>query len=87
MPFDFAFQVNDDEGNDFAHGAQSDGEVVEGEYRVALPDGRTQIVTYRADPVNGYTAEVTYEGEAHFPEVEPYEPPRTPQRGYLAPSK
>ena len=29
-----------------------------GEYRVELPDGRTQIVTYHADHENGFVADV-----------------------------
>ena len=33
-----------------------------------------QIVTFTADHDNGYVADVTYEGEAQYPEVAPYEP-------------
>lgn len=69
MPFDFNYNVNDiDTGNDYSHNAVSDGDVTRGEYRVQLPDGRTQIVRYTADWKNGYNAEVTYEGEAKYPE-------------------
>lgn len=57
MPFDFAYSVNED-GNDYSHNAVSDGDVTRGEYRVALPDGRTQIVKYTADWKNGFNAEV-----------------------------
>ena len=71
MPFDFSYEVKDQySGNDFGHNSDSDGNTVTGEYRVLLPDGRTQIVTYTADHYNGYQAEVRYEGEA-----QPYNPP------------
>ncbi|CAL4090992.1 unnamed protein product, partial [Meganyctiphanes norvegica] len=76
MPFDFAYAVRDDyKGVDFAHDENSDGHVTSGSYRVALPDGRTQIVTFTADHTNGYVAEVNYEGEAQYPETKPYAPP------------
>merc|ERR1712055_1265580 len=76
MPFDFGYEVKDDyKGVDFDHNSNSDGKVVTGEYRVLLPDGRTQIVTYTADHYNGYQAEVTYEGEAQYPEPNPYQRP------------
>ena len=67
MPYEFAWAVKDEPTkNDYAHEAKSDGKVVTGSYRVLLPDGRTQIVSYRADE-NGYVADVKYEGEAQFP--------------------
>ncbi|CAL4076185.1 unnamed protein product, partial [Meganyctiphanes norvegica] len=75
MPFDFAYAVKDDyKGVDFAHDESSDGHVTSGSYRVALPDGRTQIVTFTATHEGGYVAEVAYEGEAQYPEVAPYAP-------------
>lgn len=59
MPFNFQYAVNDVEtANDYTHNAVSDGDVTRGEYRVHLPDGRTQIVKYTADWKNGYNAEV-----------------------------
>merc|ERR1711931_298621 len=48
-----------------------------GEYRVNLPDGRVQIVTYSAGP-EGYVADVKYEGEAVYAEVKPYQPAPPP---------
>jgi hypothetical protein len=71
MPYNFAWGVKDDASyNNYAHSESSDGNVVTGSYRVALPDGRTQIVYYRADS-NGYVADVKYEGEARYPENKP----------------
>lgn len=59
MPYAFSYAVKDEySGNDFGHSATSDGDNTEGEYRVLLPDGRTQVVTYTADHYQGYTAEV-----------------------------
>lgn len=72
QPYSFDYNVKDAESyNDFVHSENSDGKVTQGSYRIALPDGRTQIVTYRADE-NGNVADVTYEGYAKYPEyVEP----------------
>merc|ERR1711935_43642 len=56
---------------------------VHGEYRVELPDGRTQIVTYHASHELGYVADVKYEGVAKEYVPEPYHP--TPVSGYPAP--
>lgn len=68
MPYSFSWGVKDDASyNDYAHQESNDGKVTTGSYRVLLPDGRTQIVTYKADDY-GYNAEVKYEGE-----IRPYE--------------
>ena len=76
MPFEFAYAVKDDySGVDHDHSSNSDGDVVTGQYRVALPDCRTQVVTYTADWKNGYNAEVTYEGEPCYPETPAYSAP------------
>ena len=54
----FGYSVKDDySGDDFSHNEVRDGYKTEGEYRVALPDGRVQIVSYVADE-NGYHADV-----------------------------
>ena len=83
-PYSFEYGVLDEpSGNDFGHQEESDGKVVTGQYRVLLPDGRTQIVTYRADE-NGYRANVRYEGEAVFPPPPPKVsyPPPAPKADY-----
>lgn len=32
-----------------------------GEYKILMPDGRTQNVKYKADDVHGYQADVSYD--------------------------
>ncbi|XP_057381153.1 pro-resilin-like [Daphnia carinata] len=68
QPYSFSYSVQDDETyNDYLHTEKTDGKVTTGSYRVELPDGRTQIVSYKADE-NGYTAVVKYEGDAQYPD-------------------
>merc|ERR1712158_345802 len=71
--YQYGYAVADDySGANFAQNEKRDGYATSGEYRVALPDGRTQIVTYSVgDAYSGYVADVKYEGEAHY---EPYHP-------------
>uniref|UniRef100_A0A0P5JN20 Cuticle protein n=1 Tax=Daphnia magna TaxID=35525 RepID=A0A0P5JN20_9CRUS len=88
QPYSFGYDVQDKESyNDFDHSEKSEANVVTGSYRVALPDGRTQIVTYKADSY-GYTADVKYEGEARYPEykeTQQYKAPAYPAPAYKAP--
>merc|ERR1711899_41284 len=71
-PYSFAYEVIDPNGgNAYGHRESSDGVVVEGEYRVVLPDTRTQIVTYSVSAETGYVAEVRYEGTPVFDAVVP----------------
>ena len=54
-----------------------DGYATSGSYRVALPDGRIQTVTYTvADAYSGLVADVSYEGEAQYPEEKPSYAPK-----------
>ena len=81
-PFDFAYGVKDVETyNEHSRQEASDGKVVTGSYRVVLPDGRTQIVTYKADS-NGFVSDVKYEGEAKYPEYKPAAYPAYPKPAY-----
>ena len=65
-PYSYAYEVVDPAGgNAYGHRETSDGAgVITGEYRVVLPDTRTQIVKYKVTPDTGYVAEVRYEGTA-----------------------
>merc|ERR1712047_121627 len=73
QPFQYEYGVKDDySGNAFAKTeTQNDLGQVQGSYKVNLPDGRVQTVTYRADHEGGFVAEVTYEGTPQYPEPPP----------------
>ena len=74
-PFRFAWAVLDQPSyNDYSHQAHSDGKAVTGSYHVALPDGRIQVVTYKADEY-GYVADVTYQGDVKYPSLVLYTKP------------
>merc|ERR1712158_307449 len=52
-----------------------DGYKTSGSYRVALPDGRTQVVNYHVDDAySGYVADVSYEGHAAYPPAPVHKP-------------
>ena len=79
-PYSFAYEVIDPLcRNAFGHKPTSDGRVTSGEYRVVLPDTRTQIVTYSVSAETGYVAKVSYEGTPVFPAV-PVKSERLQQR-------
>jgi len=69
QPFAYQYGVKDDySGADFEKTENQDNYGnLEGSYRVNLPDGRVQIVTYHADHENGFVADVKYEGTAVYP--------------------
>ena len=72
-PYSFTYGVKDEySGTDITRNEESNGEVTRGSYKVALPDGRIQIVSYVADD-DGYKATVSYEGEPVYPAPGEYE--------------
>merc|ERR1740116_811896 len=78
--YQYTYAVKDDYSfSNFNAHEERDGYNAAGGYQVALPDGRTQIVTYTATK-DGYVADVKYEGEAKFPEYNPapYKPAPAP---------
>ena len=86
-PFQYAYGVKDEySGANFDKKEEQDAYgAVNGEYRVALPDGRTQIVTYHADHENGFIADVKYEGYPSHPVVAPHKGYAPKPAPYAAP--
>ena len=70
-PYTYTYAVNDDySGSRFDAAESADGAGgVTGSYSVALPDGRTQHVSYNANGYDGYVADVTYDGVAAYADV------------------
>ena len=70
-PYNYEYGVNSPHhGSVFSQKETRDNYNTAGEYRVNLPDGRVQIVSYSAGP-HGYVADVKYEGEPVYPETKP----------------
>lgn len=85
--YNFAWDVLDTySGNDYGHKESRNDKLTTGSYHVALPDGRVQRVTYTVDGYGGYAAEVTYDGEAAYPEAPAYVPAPAPYVPAPAPS-
>ncbi|XP_066979022.1 cuticle protein 7-like [Macrobrachium rosenbergii] len=86
IPYSFSYAIKDDYvGADYGQAEKSNGELVQGTYYVALPDGRLQTVKYQADHVVGYVADVEYEGDAKHPP--PYAPSVVYRPQYPAPTR
>ncbi|XP_076059574.1 pro-resilin-like [Oratosquilla oratoria] len=73
-PYNFNYAIKDYSGNDFGHQEARDGYDTQGSYYVLLPDGRLQKVAYTVIGDAGFVADVTYEGEAKYPEYKPAPP-------------
>merc|ERR1712038_1125402 len=70
-PYTYTYAVADDYSKAAFNAAETgDGNGnASGSYSIALPDGRTQHVNYKADGYEGYVADVTYEGTAVYPDA------------------
>merc|ERR1711994_926867 len=66
--YGYEYAVADDYSKaNFGQNEKRDGYSTSGQYRVLLPDGRIQTVTYgTADAYSGNVAQVTYEGVPHY---------------------
>ncbi|XP_068210673.1 pro-resilin-like isoform X3 [Palaemon carinicauda] len=84
--YTFEFDVEDDStGASFEHQEARDVDNTQGSYTVQLPDGRRQTVKYYVNGDSGYVAEVTYEGEARYPDSDESREYSAPRPSYSAP--
>ena len=69
QPYAYEYGVADDysKANFKKTETQDANGLVAGSFVIALPDGRIQTTTYTADHVNGFVADVTYEGTPVYP--------------------
>merc|ERR1712001_706718 len=74
--YGYEYAVADDYSKaNFGANEARDGYKTSGSYRVALPDGRTQVVNYHVDDgYSGYVADVSYEGQAHYAPAPAHKP-------------
>merc|ERR1712001_681177 len=74
--YGYEYAVADDYSKaNFGANEARDGYKTSGSYRVALPDGRTQVVNYHVDDAySGYVADVSYEGHAAYPPAPVHKP-------------
>merc|ERR1711953_1390149 len=73
--YTYDWAVKDDySNNNYGQTESRNGDKTTGSYNVLLPDGRTQTVTYSVDGYGGYVADITYSGEAKYPEPQKYKP-------------
>merc|ERR1712158_297733 len=82
--YGYEYAVADDYSKaNFGQTEKRDGYSTSGSYRVLLPDGRTQIVTYgTADAYSGNVANVVYEGTPHYGPGPAYKPAPHPAPAY-----
>merc|ERR1711935_680368 len=83
--YNYEYGVNDaGYGPVFSQKESRDNYNTAGEYRVNLPDGRVQVVSYTGP--EGYIADVKYEGEAVYPEYKPAAHPAPAYKPHPAPA-
>ncbi|KAJ8714667.1 hypothetical protein PYW07_002892 [Mythimna separata] len=67
--YEFSYSVHDDHSGDVKQQQESrEGDVVHGSYSLVQPDGVHRFVDYTSDKVNGFNANVRYEGTPVYPE-------------------